>query len=788
MVDNKALQVENNINYLQFNEISELLCKNFEQSGLELYLKEYFKDLVRRSGNENKENAISKLAFIESVKLPMIIAERLFYSFTSNRYAIEITKDQYTQGFINLYSNDIDIRMNVICKIFDFDLNGIVNVDDVTLIFAQFYVLGDDNDMSTFSDIKEIIHKDLTPRKKMTTSSFKEIMNNYNPDALYLFCFYLNLYCPFTEEQINYFIEPKTQTGLRKDSMNHTGIVSNSSIKVIEGKNYFSSLIGEKKVKRTKVNAEPTHKLTSYFKRKYNIIIEQIDIVNNNNEYKDLGPQNENEDSQEDFTELNELEEFEKELYTTISTIDKKTKIDQTNTNNTTNTENSISRKGSDIDGLGSFVKCQYKTINTDSFLSPAPFMRSILKSPTKSPLTHYSKVRSQLPFGNTNTKDTIPKYQNHNNNYEITVNYYTRSGAVRDCKIIIIDDCLYVHIFNGVAYKFLKIISLKFSYVEEIEQCETLSNNSLFRIKISSFLNKNYNEIIFSSQDHLHMKSFLNKLQIITEHKEIETKYEKEKEIYRGSMSSLFLGKDLTNGNKVAIKQVNLNACDKRQSYETILWENDLMKFLQKTSHPNIVKTFDIYRNNDYFLFVIEYLPSGNLKSYLLENRNKLSYKELKCIMHQIATAVLFLHSNGIIHRDLKPERILVKKKENNEIEIKLIDFGFGKILGRCDFVNEPYGTFYYASPEILNKTPYGFKTDIWSLGVILFLIVVGIHPFGESDKDLKIIQNSINTASYSFPDNMKIETKIKEMIELCLKVDPKVRPKIEDIVKVLI
>ena len=247
-IEMKNSILSNNINYLQYNEISELLCKNFEQSGLELYLKEYFKDLVRRSGNENKENAISKLAFIESVKLPMIIAERLFYSFTSNRYAIEITKDQYTQGFINLYSNDIDIRMNVICKIFDFDLNGIVNVDDVTLIFAQFYVLGDDNDMSTFSDIKEIIHKDLTPRKKMTTSSFKEIMNNYNPDALYLFCFYLNLYCPFTEEQINYFIEPKTQTGLRKDSMNHTGIVSNSSIKVIEGKNYFSSLIGDKTV------------------------------------------------------------------------------------------------------------------------------------------------------------------------------------------------------------------------------------------------------------------------------------------------------------------------------------------------------------------------------------------------------------------------------------------------------------------------------------------------------------------------------------------------------------
>ena len=101
---------------------------------------------------------------------------------------------------------------------------------------------------------------------------------------------------------------------------------------------------------------------------------------------------------------------------------------------------------------------------------------------------------------------------------------------------------------------------------------------------------------------------------------------------------------------------------------------------------------------------------------------------------------------------------------------------------------MNEPYGTFYYASPEILNKTPYGFKTDIWSLGVIFYLIVVGVNPFGENEKDLKIIQKNINNAIFTFPEGLTIDSKIKEMITQCLSVDQKKRRKIEDITKILL
>ena len=757
---------------ITFNGIANLIQKKFDKQALTLFLNEMYKDLIRRSGIESKEATLSQLAFLESLNLPMIIAERMFYSFTNNRYAIDITKEQYVQGFIDLYSDDIDTRMNIICKIFDFDLNGIVNVDDVTLIFAQFYVLEENSDMNTFNEIKEIIHKDLTPRKKMTISSFKEIMNNYNPDALYLICFYLNLYCPFTDEQVYYFKDTaKSPSIFKKDSPNIKATINSS--KTLGG-------LDEKKEKiRGRVNAEQTHKLTSYLKKKFQIVIKEEE----NKKQKE---------TEEVDNELNDLEMFEQELSTAISKIELSSPSDGNNTTTNNNTENSLSSDAELIGRVGSFnVKFpQYKTINANtnmrgSFLSPNPFARSITKSPIKSPLSQYYKVKSQTPFGKATTNEFIPKYQNPNNNMEIKVNYYTRSGAVRDCKIIVIDDCLFVHRFT---YKFLKLISLRFSYVEEIEKCETLSNSTLFRIKISSFINKNYKEIIFSSQDQIEMSSFLHELQLLTNHKELEDKYQKLKEIYRGSMSQLFLGKKIEDNSQVAIKQISLNALDRKKSYETILWENDILKFLQKSPHPNIVKTYDIYRNQDFFFFVIEYIPSGNLKNFLLENRNKLSFKELKTIMYQIASAVLFIHSHGIVHRDLKPENILIQKNEKGELIIKLIDFGFGRVLGRLDFVNEPYGTFYYASPEILNKTPYGFKTDIWSLGVIFYLIVVGVNPFGENEKDLKIVQKNINNAIFTFPEGVVIDSKIKEMITQCLSVEQKKRPKIEDITKILL
>ena len=446
-----------------------------------------------------------------------------------------------------------------------------------------------------------------------------------------------------------------------------------------------------------------------------------------------------------------------------------------------------------------------YKKINSNttaaSSIKNVPIIhtnwknQTILNSPihieqfSKSPIknfTDYSKFKSYAPNkNNLNTSDIIMDYNNYGNYYEIEVNYYTRSGSIKDCKILIIGDCLYIHIF-GNKYKFLKLISLKFTFVEEIEKGETLSNNILRRVKLSSFLNSIYKEMIFSSEDQIEMESFINTLKQIIHNEELDSKYIKIKEIYRGNQSHLFLGKNKETNDQIVIKQIDQNTLDKSSKYETVLWERDIVYFLKKISHPNIVKVYDFYRTLESFYFVLEYIPNGNLKSFLLNNRKALTQKQLKKIMLELSTAVLFLHSVGIIHRDLKPENVLICKKDNGEITVKLIDFGFSRVLGKLDNLKEAYGTFSYASPEILNKTPYNFKTDIWSLGVIFYLIIVGVHPFGENEKDLKEIHHNILTAKYKIPDN--VDNKMKNLIQKCLNIEARKRPKIEDVVKFLL
>jgi non-specific serine/threonine protein kinase len=291
---------------------------------------------------------------------------------------------------------------------------------------------------------------------------------------------------------------------------------------------------------------------------------------------------------------------------------------------------------------------------------------------------------------------------------------------------------------------------------------------------------------MIFSSEDQIEMESFITTLKLIINHENLDKKYIKIKEIYRGSQSHLYLGKNIETNEKVVIKQIDQNLLDKSSRYETVLWERDIIFFLKKISHPNIVKVHDYYRTEESFYFILEYIPNGNLKTFLFNNGKSLTPKQLKQIMLELSTAVLFLHSVGIIHRDLKPENVLISKKENGDITVKLIDFGFSRVLGKLDNLNESYGTFSYASPEILNKTPYNFKTDIWSLGVIFYLIIVGVHPFGENEKDLKEIHHNILNAKYKIPD--KVDSKMKNLIQKCLNVEAKKRPKIEDVVKILL
>ena len=731
---------------IEYPDINSCLNLRIPKKTLEIFLKELYRDLLRRSNGESNGNNINKITFQESLIMPLIISERLFYAFTNNTFTNDITREQYINGFCNLYSEDLECRLEIISKVIDFDLDGVLSVDDLTMLLMHFYLV--DNDMNSFQDVKDIIYKDLTPKKRITISSFRDTMSDYNPDVFYLFCFLFNKFCPFTSEQVNYF---------------------KNSVKMKEIK-LFSPIHQTKEPIKKFLNLPPTKELIKFLKSRYNCyIIDISDSINKNV----LTIESENE-------ELNDLINFESDIAFAIQNMEnvnteKINKVTFKKLNSNSSTASSIKN-----------VPIKQNNWKNETILnSPVYINEHFSKSPIKS-ISNYSKYNSYAPGkNNLNTSDIIMDYNNNGNYFEIEVNYYTRSGSIKDCKILIIGDCLYIHIF-GNKYKFLKLISLKFTFVEEIEKGETLSNNILRRVRLSSFLNSNYKEMIFSSEEQIKMESFITTLKLIINHENLDKKYIKIKEIYRGSQSHLYLGKNIETNEKVVIKQIDQNFLDKSSRYETVLWERDIIFFLKKISHPNIVKVHDYYRTEESFYFILEYIPNGNLKTFLLNNGKSLTPKQLKQIMLELSTAVLFLHSVGIIHRDLKPENVLISKKENGDITVKLIDFGFSRVLGKLDNLNESYGTFSYASPEILNKTPYNFKTDIWSLGVIFYLIIVGVHPFGENEKDLKEIHHNILNAKYKIPD--KVDSKMKNLIQKCLNLEAKKRPKIEDVVKILL
>ena len=155
---------------------------------------------------------------------------------------------------------------------------------------------------------------------------------------------------------------------------------------------------------------------------------------------------------------------------------------------------------------------------------------------------------------------------------------------------------------------------------------------------------------------------------------------------------------------------------------------------------------------------------------------------------MHEICIALKYLHERNIAHRDLKPENLLYTTPLCDAI-IKLTDFGFAKETYVKDNLQTPCYTPYYAAPEVLGPEKYDRSCDIWSLGVIMYILLCGFPPF-YSNHGLAIspgMKSRIRTGQYDFPapEWVNVTTEAKELIKGMLSVDPNKRLTIEEVIK---
>ena len=192
-------------------------------------------------------------------------------------------------------------------------------------------------------------------------------------------------------------------------------------------------------------------------------------------------------------------------------------------------------------------------------------------------------------------------------------------------------------------------------------------------------------------------------------------------KRIGKGSFSTIYKGYSTKDNRIYAIKEITI---DKKQNKSNVKRELNVLKTLD---NPYIIKLYDVIIDTNYnnIYFIIDYYPKGDLSQFL--NHKPLKEKFCRKYMKQLAQGLEYLLNKDILHRDLKPQNILL----TNEYNIKITDFGFAKQIEKNTLITTLCGSPMYMAPEIINKQDYDIKSDLWSVGIILYEMVYGHVPF---------------------------------------------------------
>jgi calcium/calmodulin-dependent protein kinase I len=182
----------------------------------------------------------------------------------------------------------------------------------------------------------------------------------------------------------------------------------------------------------------------------------------------------------------------------------------------------------------------------------------------------------------------------------------------------------------------------------------------------------------------------------------------------------------------RFAVKIMNRAALSKED-------EADLqseVSILRKMKHPHIVKLVDFFEEPSTYLIVMEYIEGGELFDRIVK-KAFYNEKEARDIVLIILGAIKYLHDQDIVHRDLKPENLLLKSSIDDS-DVKLADFGFATYVSGSN-LDQQCGTPGYVAPEIIAQKMYGKPVDMWSLGVIIYILLGGYPPFhSENQKEL--------------------------------------------------
>jgi len=767
---------------IDLNSITKKLCVQ-DIGSFEAYLKDVWIDLysrVSKNKNDPKEKAVklkglSKIIFNSYYTLPGIIGERLFNVFDTNS-SESIELEEFVGGMKTLFSEDYEKNTKFIFDFYDFDNDGKINKEDIRVILSYITLnFSDTNTEKKTADKTNISFKHRVTsqeelnnilnvcfndkhikHEKIEYKDFRYIIENISSDIYLMIYLFLLENRPFSNKNIESY-KTNSNNGIRKDSP------EKKEKRLIASPTKGANFSPYKRFKRQSVsiNLDKNKDLLK--------LIEMFPAKGEENEIKVPRKKNTSKISK-GIIKLQPLGEDEKIAPSAFKNKKSEKVLDYNRVDELTN------------------VKKKKNVRDSDSPLKPAfKKTKKIITNPKK-------KEKNNIQFVDNDEEDE-KKDDNEDDDEEDDDNDKDSSSdsSFEDAEDLLEDEGINC---QGKLYKFVNdkfkelwfklVYKDLFYYKNKNEKVHRGMHNlsglflqaqGLKEIKGRKMYCFN---ILFPSKNRIYYcdneteyNNWISALKKATGYTNLLDIYDIKQKLGKGKFGLVKLGINKETNDKVAVKVMNKNNMDS-SDLELVRTEIEILKICQ---HPYIIKLYDIFENVDYIYIIMEYCSGGDLFSFLQKRNFILKEDKVATIMYKLCKAVFYVHSYGIAHRDIKPENVLLTS-EDEDADIRLLDFGLSKIVGPNQKCTEPYGTLTYCAPEIILDKPYLKTVDSWSLGVMTYLMLSGSLPF--SGKDEHEIAKNVVYSKVNFekkPIWNEISREAKDFITKLLDKDLKTR-----------
>jgi Ca2+-binding EF-hand superfamily protein len=731
-------------------DLEELISsyKVTDKEAFKLYLKDIWNDLSQRT-KENNITGISKITFSSYYELPGIISDRLFNVLDESNVGF-LKANDFIKGMTTLFCEEFEVCCPFIFNFYDFDKDGQISKEDIRTVLSYVSL---SQEIQNYKDrvhsqkeLYEILEICFSKIKgdKMNYIKFKNVIENESSDIYLMILLFLYEKKPFTKITLMSYIKktnkesptnsPKLKspkklvaspsrknysfspyqviTRQRRRTMTVKG---SESVKMREMLNQSDENV-EIKRRGSRVNTigndsviklVPTPKVHSKFKE------------HSSNPYPNTSGNNEE----------------------TYSPVHRKKKR---NLKNLTNSKN-VSSKFSDNKNERKDKK-RHSLLFTEAAMQPV-FKQSQSNNDNQNEMSKSSSGESTgiIEPKNNDGKDEILIFDD----FEDEEN----SDEEEKENIVTFEGYLIKVVEKKMRKIWFKLIGRDLFYFknnkEELHKgMHHLSGIFIQEEKPKIFNGKKYLSFsmiypkktrVYYCEKENEYKIWIEKLKIATGFTNLTDIYDIGEKIGNGKFGLIKKGTNKKTGMQVAIKIMSKKDMT-NQDLELVRTEIEILKICQ---HPNIIQLYEVFENLDYFYIIMEYCSGGDLFSYL-ECRDFHLPEPLACkFMHKICAALYYIHSYGIAHRDLKPENVLMTTKDENA-DLRILDFGLSKIIGPDEKCNEPFGTLSYVAPEVLLDSPYGKEVDLWSIGVMTYLMLGAALPFDDRDDEEEIARKT--------------------------------------------